>query len=81
MLFCACTFVMSLLRKRYRFPIVFLMGLYVVSVYIYSIGYVTDRYASTLLLPRYILAGFGIAMVVELASTHMHRDLSSDSLE
>ena len=81
MLFCVCTFVMSLLWKRHRFPVVFLTGLYVVSVYVYSLGYVTDRYTSTLLLPRYILAGFGIALVVELASTHMHRDLSSDCFE
>ena len=38
------------------------MIVYTVSVYIYALAYVTDRYASTLMLLRYMLAGYGVAL-------------------
>lgn len=68
MLFCALTFFLSVLRKKYRLPVVFLTLMYIISVYIYALAYVTDRYASTLMLIRYILAGFGFALCLELVT-------------
>ena len=61
-LFCALTVLMSLVKKQYRTPVMFLSIAYLVSVYLYATAFVSDRYASTLMLFRYALTGFGIDM-------------------
>ena len=61
--FCALTVLLSLLRKQYRSPILFLSMAYLISVYLYATAFVSDRYASTLMLFRYLLAGFGFSLV------------------
>ena len=68
MLFCTLTFFLSVARKKLQLPVVFLTLMYIISVYIYALAYVTDRYASTLMLIRYILAGFGFALCLELVT-------------
>ena len=35
---------------------------YLISVYLYATAFVSDRYASTLMLFRYALSGFGLAL-------------------
>ncbi|MBQ6481292.1 MAG: hypothetical protein IJI45_09265 [Anaerolineaceae bacterium] len=61
--FCALTVLLSLLRKQYRSPILFLSMAYLISVYLYATAFVSDRYASTLMLFRYLLVGFGFSLV------------------
>ncbi len=62
MIFCACSVMLSMLLKKHRLQVLFLMIVYTVSVYIYALAYVSDRYASTLMLLRYMLAGYGVAL-------------------
>ena len=65
-LFCALTLALSLLRKRFRAPVLFLTGLYMALVYFHALAFVSDRYASTLMGLRYVLAGFGVTLLLEL---------------
>ena len=60
--FCALTVLLSLVKKKYRAPVLFLSIAYLVSIYLYATAFVSDRYASTLMLFRYALTGFGIAL-------------------
>ena len=62
-LFCAFTVILSLVLKEYRFTVFALGGLYLLSVYITAIAFVNDRYGSTLMSIRFILAGVGFALV------------------
>ena len=73
LLFCALTLVLCLILKEYRLQVLFLTAVYGISVYIYSFGYVTDRYASTLILLRYLIAGFGAALLGGLAVSSRKR--------
>ena len=65
MLFCAFTVLLALVRKQGRAPVLFLSGMYVILVYLYASSFVTDRYASSLMNIRYILAGIGVALLVD----------------
>ena len=65
-LFCILTVVLSLARKRYRPEVLFLTGLYFALVYIHALAFVSDRYASTLIGLRYLLAGYGASLLLEL---------------
>ena len=60
--FCALTVLLSLIKKKYRAPVLFLSIAYIVSIYLYATAFVSDRYASTLMLFRYALSGFGLAL-------------------
>ena len=62
--FCMLTVLLSVLRKRFRGPVLFLSVAYLFSVYLYATAFVSDRYASTLMLFRYMLTGFGIVLCV-----------------
>ena len=59
---CALTVLLSFIKNRFREPVVFLSLAYVLSVYLYATAFSSDRYASTLMLFRYMLTGFGIAL-------------------
>jgi hypothetical protein len=63
--FCVLTVLLSLAKKKYRAPVLFLSISYLVSIYLYATAFVSDRYASTLMLFRYALAGFGISLLLE----------------
>ena len=58
--FCVFTVLFSLVKKQDRGPVLFLCLAYIASVYIYATAFVSDRYASTLMVFRYILTGFGL---------------------
>ena len=64
--FCMMTGLLAFFFKKYRAPILALGLLYVTSIYIYSTAFVTDRYASTLMLLRYMLAGFGVVQLADI---------------
>ena len=64
LLFCIFSLILSIaLRKHSGIP--FLSFVYFVQVYIYSLSFVTDRYASSLLVIRYIWAGAGVGILLE----------------
>ena len=65
-IFCVFTVLYSLVKKQKRGPIIFLSLSYIISVYIYATAFVSDRYASTLMLFRYALTGLGITFFVEM---------------
>ena len=63
--FCVLTLLLSLIKRQYRAPVLFLSLSYVVSVYVYATAFVTDRYASTLMLFRYDLTGLGVSLFLQ----------------
>ena len=63
--FCAMTVLLSLIKKKYRAPVLFLSIAYFISIYLYATAFVSDRYASTLMLFRYALTGFGFSLCFE----------------
>ena len=63
--FCALTVFLSLIKKKYRAPVLFLSIAYLISIYLYATAFVSDRYASTLMLFRYALTGFGMALCLD----------------
>ncbi len=67
--FCAGTIMLSAALKKYRKEILFLTVFFIVSVYIYALAFVTDRYQSALLPIRYIMSGFG----AELLAVGFHK--------
>ena len=64
LIFCIFSLILSIaLRKPSGIP--FLSIVYFVQVYIYSLSFVTDRYASSLIVIRYIWAGVGLGILIE----------------
>lgn len=63
MLLCALTVPLALRLRRARAPVLFLSALYLLQLYIHALAFVTDRYASSLLFLRYILAGIGLCLL------------------
>ena len=63
---CALTVVLALVKKRCRGPLLFLCGVYWISVYVHALAFVTDRYASTYTGLRYTVAGVGLGLALEL---------------
>lgn len=63
---CALTVILSLLLKKCRRPIAFLSFVYFANVYIHAMAFVSDRYASTLMIIRYIMIGFTAYLLMEL---------------
>ena len=64
LLFCLfCLILCIVLKKPSGIP--FLSIMYFAQVYIYSLSFVTDRYASSLLIIRYIWAGIGVGIMIE----------------
>ena len=72
--FCAVTVLFSLVKKKYRMQVLFLTILYIVSVYLYATAFVSDRYASTLMLFRYILTGFGLVLMCDRTGRKVQRE-------
>ena len=66
MLLCVLALGLSILLRRSRETLLFLTAVYVISVYIYATAFVTDRYASTLMGLRYLIAGIGLSLLPEL---------------
>jgi hypothetical protein len=64
--FCFLTVLLSLIKKRYRAPVLFLSIAYLISIYLYATAFVSDRYASTLMLFRYAMTGFGLSLCIDL---------------
>ena len=62
MIFCFFTVILALFTKKMREPVFLLSLFYITSVYVYATAFVTDRYASTLMIIRYIIAGFGMQL-------------------
>ena len=69
LLLCGGSVLLALLRKRCRGEALFFAGVYAVSVYIYATAFVSDRYASTLHVLRYILVGLGVGLMIEWIAT------------
>lgn len=65
--FCCITVLLSLLLKKHRKPVFFITIVYFANVYIHATAFVSDRYASTILLLRFVLTGFGAGLVAEAA--------------
>lgn len=65
---CAAAVMLSLLIKKFRKELILLSGYYVINLFILATAFVSDRYASTLMPIRYIIAGVGICFFVELIS-------------
>ncbi len=63
MLLCAAAVPLALWLRRARAPILFLSAMYVIQVYIHALAFVTDRYASSLLFLRYLIAGIGLSLL------------------
>ena len=72
-LLCVLTVALSLLLRRCRAPVLFLSAVYWISVYVHSLAFVTDRYASTLVGLRYMIAGIGFALLREAIRRLRHR--------
>ena len=69
LLFCLFSlFLCITLKKPSGIP--FLSIVYFTQVYIYSLSFVTDRYASSLLVIRYIWAGVGVGLLTDLIRYH-----------
>lgn len=62
---CGATVLASLLRRKHRAAVLFLTGLYFALVYIHALAFVTDRYASTLMVLRFMILGFGLGLALE----------------
>ena len=56
---------LALLWRKGRSAMLFLSAVYWISVYIYSLAFVTDRYASTLIGLRFMIVGLGAALLVD----------------
>ena len=68
LIFCLFAFILCIILKKPS-GIPFLCIVYFVQVYIYSLSFVTDRYASSLMVIRYIWAGVGVGLMTDLACT------------
>ena len=64
--FCVLTAGLAVYMKRYRKPVFYLGISYAVTVYLYASSFVSDRYASTLMGYRYLIAGIGLSLIVEM---------------
>lgn len=64
--FCMFTIFLAFYFKKYRKEILFLTGLYVGNIYIYSMTFAFDRYAQTLMPIRFIIFGMGCYLVLWL---------------
>lgn len=65
MLLCAAVLALSLRLRRLRGPLLYLFFLYAGQVYLYALAFVTDRYSSTLISLRFLLAGVGLTLLPE----------------
>ena len=59
-----------LLAWKERFDLLYLTAMYIVQVYIHAMSFVTDRYASSLMGIRYVWAGIGVGIAIELWQNH-----------
>ena len=64
-LLCGLALLLALLLKRCRAPLFFLGALYWVSVYLYSLAFVSDRYSSVFTGLRFTIAGVGLSLLPE----------------
>ena len=64
LLFCLFSLLLCILLKKPS-GIPFLSIMYFAQVYIYSLSFVTDRYASSLMTIRYIWAGVGFGLLID----------------
>lgn len=82
-LLCGIAFVLSLIRKKYRFVVSFLLSAYVVNLYLVSSAYAIDRYAEAIMPYRYLVAGIGFYLICDTLlgiTSHFRRRPSRDSL-
>ncbi len=63
---CIITLMVSIWKKQKAKETVFLFAIYIIQVYICALAFVTDRYASSIIVIRYIMAGIGIAIIFDL---------------
>ena len=64
--FCTLTVALTVCLKRSRKPVLFLGAAYVITVFLYATSFVSDRYASTLMAYRYMIAGIGSSLILEI---------------
>lgn len=63
---CVLAAALSLCRKRWRKPVLFLSALYLGNLYIYAMTFAFDRYNASLMSLRFILIGIGLGLAAEL---------------
>ncbi len=67
LLFCIVSVALSVLcRKDFEIP--FLLAIYIAFVFVHAMAFVTDRYSSSLMGIRYIIAGSGTPLVIAFIS-------------
>lgn len=71
---CGITVLLSLLMKKCRKPVLFLSLVYFANVYIYATAFVSDRYASTIMVMRYIMMGFFVYLSAEAVRKLVRRN-------
>ena len=63
---CICSIAAAIHLKKQRKPLLYLCGLYLLSIYAMSISFAIDRYASHVLFLRFIVFGIGLPLIVEV---------------
>ena len=62
---CIFAIAASFALKKWRKEVLFIGGLYFANTYIYCFTFMFDRYNASIITPRFILAGMGLALAVE----------------
>lgn len=63
---CIAALAASLLVKKYRREMAFLTAAYLGNIYIYAMTYSFSRYAASLLSLRFLIAGIGLGLLIQL---------------
>ncbi len=61
---CLAAVALSLVLKKQRLPVLFLTGVYLFNIYIYSMTYAFSRYNASLMSLRFALVGFSVYLIL-----------------
>lgn len=66
LLICILAIVAAIILKKARKEVLFIAGVYLVNIFIYSMSFAFDRYNASLMSLRFILVGIGSALILDL---------------